>query len=109
MPMRAQTVRHASMCIAAAMLLACASAMAATPADTAGTPGEVRGIEHRSDGRAFIRLKLRLPGGDLRFTTLTYRVRDASLIEGVAQGQQVRFAARRIEGENTLTAIERAP
>ena len=109
MPMRAPTVRHASMCIVAAMLLAGAPAMAAPPADTAGTPGEVRSIEHRSDGRAFIRLKLRLPGGDLRFTTLTYRVRDASLIEGVAQGQQVRFAARRIEGENTLTAIERAP
>ena len=56
----------------------------------------------------YIRLKLG-PNLGLPFRTLTFRVRDPALIAPFAPGSGVEFVARRLDGENTLTALRAAP
>ena len=41
--------------------------------------------------------------------TMAYRVRSPQLLEGVAVGDRVRFAAERIDGNFTITALAKAP
>lgn len=57
-----------------------------------------------SDGKRYIRLQL-LPRARLPFSTLTFRVRDPALLDGIAEGGWVKFTAERLEGENTLTSV----
>ncbi|MDR6455964.1 hypothetical protein [Variovorax paradoxus] len=57
-----------------------------------------------ADGKLYVRLKL-LPRARLPFTVQRFRVRDRTLLAGVAEGSWVRFTARHIDGENTLTSI----
>jgi Cu/Ag efflux protein CusF len=106
--------------LVAGALLAPIGAGAASPA--APTPGEpaaaadavltraiVQSIVEQEGGRRIhIHLKV-APGAKLPFTTLTFRVPDRQMIAGLAQGQSVKFSARRIDGENTLTAIRAVP
>lgn len=60
------------------------------------------------NGRLYIRLKL-VPRAKIPFSIHTYRVMDAKLVDGLKEGDPVRFRAQRQGGENVLTAIETAP
>lgn len=46
---------------------------------------------------------------DMPPMTMTFRVRDAKLLDGLAVGDRVRFAADRIDGQYTVTALSKAP
>jgi Cu/Ag efflux protein CusF len=91
---------------APALDLARAAAAAAPSASAADvyTRAIVRSISEEDGNRLSIRLKL-VPGSKLPFTTVTYRVLDARLVAGLREGERVGFQARRIDGENVLTAI----
>jgi len=56
------------------------------------------------DGKLYVRLKL-MPRAKLPFTVQTFRVRDRALLAGMAEGAWIRFTAKHIDGENTLTSI----
>ncbi|VWX61740.1 conserved hypothetical protein [Burkholderiales bacterium 8X] len=58
-------------------------------------------------GRLYVRLKL-LPKAKLPFATQTFRLADKSLISGIPDGASVKFTARRIDGENTVTSLQPA-
>jgi len=60
--------------------------------------------EGGSGGKLYVRLKL-LPRSKLPFTTQAFRVVDRALLAGIPEGAWVKFTARHIEGENTLTSI----
>lgn len=73
------------------------------------TRGEFRGSFTEDGGRrVYARLKL-APGRQVPFSTLTYRLRDAKLLEGLQPGAQVDFRAERIAGENTITEMRLPP
>ena len=46
---------------------------------------------------------------DMPPMTMAYRVRSPQLLDGVAVGDRVRFAAERIDGNYTITALSKAP
>ena len=46
---------------------------------------------------------------DMPPMTMVYRVRPPQLLDGVAVGDRVRFAAERIDGNYTITALSKAP
>ena len=46
---------------------------------------------------------------DMPPMTMSFRVRDPKLLEGVAVGDRVRFVADRIDGQYTVTALTKAP
>ena len=46
---------------------------------------------------------------DMPPMTMTFRVRDPELLDGLAVGDRVRFAAERIDGQYTVTALTKAP
>jgi Cu/Ag efflux protein CusF len=46
---------------------------------------------------------------DMPPMTMTYRVRDPKLLDGVDAGARVRFMAERTEGQYVVTAITKAP
>ncbi len=46
---------------------------------------------------------------DMPPMTMSYRVADARLLEGLAAGDRVRFAAERVNGQFTVTALTKAP
>lgn len=72
------------------------------------TRGQFRGVFEEEGGRrVYARLKL-VTGQKLPFTTLSYRVRDRRLVQGIQEGTEVDFRAERIDGENTLTALRPA-
>ncbi|MFN4121579.1 hypothetical protein [Acidovorax sp.] len=60
--------------------------------------------ESASTGTLYVRLKL-LPRSKIPFTTQAFRVRDPALLAGIPEGAWVKFTARHVEGENTLTSI----
>jgi Cu/Ag efflux protein CusF len=76
------------------------------PAPAVETRARVMSVDAAADpsGKRYIRLQL-VPRARLPFSTLTFRVRDAALLRGVAPGMWVKFTAERMEGENTLTAL----
>ena len=45
---------------------------------------------------------------DMPLMTMTFRARYAKLLDGLNVGDRVRFAAERIEGQYTLTALSKA-
>ena len=55
---------------------------------------------------ALIRLKI-APRGKLPFSTLTFRIGDRRLLEGIALGDEVGFIAERRAGENTVVALRK--
>lgn len=85
----------------------------AAAADAASGPAPVytravvRSVTVEDGQRLTIRLKL-VPGAKIPFSTLTYRVLDARLVEGLRAGDSVAFVAVRQGGENVLTAIHPA-
>ena len=46
---------------------------------------------------------------DMPPMTMVYRVRPPQLLDGVAVGDRVRFAAERVDGNYTITALSKAP
>lgn len=60
--------------------------------------------ESGSGGKLYVRLKL-LPRWKLPFATQTFRVMDRTLLTGIPEGAWVKFTARHVAGENTLTSI----
>jgi Cu/Ag efflux protein CusF len=65
-------------------------------------------FKEEPDGKLYVRLKL-IPRAKLPFTVQAFRVRDRTLLEGIAEGSWVRFTAKHIDGENTLTSIRVTP
>jgi putative copper export protein len=109
----AAPVKVASLVLSAVFLCGvpalAAPGLAAVPAgggEEVFTPAVLRAVFTEAGGtEVYVRLKLLITGGDLPFTTLTFRVRDPALLEGLGEGARVAFRAVRIDGENTVVAI----
>ena len=85
-------------------------AAAGAPASGAAvvyTRGEVRSFFEEPGGKLYVRLKV-LPGWKIPFSTQNFLVTDRSLIAGIEEGASVRFTAKNLGGENTLTSIQAA-
>ncbi len=68
------------------------------------TRARVVSVEQAPGSQLYVRLKL-LPRAKLPFTTQRFRVIDRALLAGIPEGAWVKFSARHVDGENTLTAI----
>jgi len=84
-----------------------AAAAPAAQAQAAQTSGEVVKID-KSGGR------ITLKHGEIKnlgmpAMTMVFRVRDSRLLDGVAVGDRVRFTADKLDGNFTVTALEKAP
>jgi len=90
----------------AALALACLQATAAW-SQAPMTAGEVTKID-KAGG------KLTLKHGEIKHLdmppmTMVFRVADAKMLDGLAVGSRVRFAAERVNGQYTVTQISKAP
>jgi Cu/Ag efflux protein CusF len=99
--------------LTALALLAAAGAQAqATPASApqaAAAPladAEVRRID-REQGKLTLRHGP-LPQLDMPAMTMVFRTADPKLLDGLKEGDKVRFAAEKVNGAYTVTAIEPA-
>lgn len=81
---------------------------AAVEAAPVTTYARLASFKEEPDGKLYVHLKL-LPRAKLPFTVQAFRVRDRALVAGIAEGAWVRFTAKHIDGENTLTSIRVAP
>lgn len=82
----------------------------AVPAEQAAqvfTRARVRSFHEEPGGKTYVRLKL-LPRAKLPFTVQTFRVLDPSLLAGISEGAWVKFTSKRVNAENTVTAIHPA-
>ena len=97
-------------CLWCSAAIAQQSALPSAPASTEAAQVHTRARfmsvlqEGGSGGKLYVRLKL-LPRSKLPFTTQAFRVVDRALLAGIPEGAWVKFTARHIEGENTLTSI----
>jgi Cu(I)/Ag(I) efflux system protein CusF len=71
------------------------------------TPGEVTKLD-KAGGR------LTLKHGEIKHLdmppmTMVFRVADPKMLDGLAVGSRIRFAAERINGQYTVTQISKAP
>jgi Cu(I)/Ag(I) efflux system periplasmic protein CusF len=87
--------------LAAAVLSIAAWAQAATAA------GEVTKLD-KAGGRVTLKHG-ELKGLDMPPMTMSFRVRDAKLLDGVIVGDRVRFTAEKLDGQYTVTALTKAP
>ena len=69
------------------------------------TRARVVSVQQEPGGPLYVRLKL-LPRSKLPFTTQRFAVVDRTLLAGIAEGAWVKFTAKSVEGENTLTSIQ---
>ena len=91
----------------AAVLLALAGLAAGVQAQTTTAGGEVTKLDKVAN-----RVTLKhgeIKNLDMPPMTMTFRVRDAKLLDGLAVGDRVRFAAERIDGQYTVVALTKAP
>ena len=80
-------------------------AAAAVAPDRVFTRATVQSVSGEdAQGRVYIRLKLQAIA-QYPFATLTYRVRDPQLLQGLQPGTKVDFRAERRDGENTLVEV----
>lgn len=77
---------------------------AAAEAAPVTTYARLVSAREEADGKLYVRLKL-IPRAKIPFTVQRFRVRDRALLAGIAEGSWVRFTAKHIDGENTLTSI----
>lgn len=107
-----------SLCLAAAALAwslpgvaqAQAQAPATAPPASAASAAPMADGEVRKVDRAQARLTLRhgpIPSLDMAPMTMVFRVADPALLEGLKEGDKVKFGADRVNGLITVTAIER--
>lgn len=87
--------------LAVAVLSVAAWAQAATAA------GEVTKLD-KAGGRITLKHG-ELKALDMPPMTMSFRVRDAKLLDGVAVGDRVRFTAEKLDGQYTVTALSKAP
>ena len=96
---------------AAAVVASSATAQTAVSvqADSQATPVFTRArlvsVQQEAGSKLYVRLKL-LPKSKLPFTTQSFRVIDRALLAGIPEGAWVKFTARSVDGENTLTSIQ---
>jgi Cu/Ag efflux protein CusF len=77
---------------------------AAADSDTSMAEGEVRKVDKEAK-----KLTLRhgpIPNLEMPEMTMVFRVTDPKLLDGLEPRQKVRFAAARVEGQLTVTALE---
>lgn len=74
-------------------------------ADPVLTRARLLSVFKEDGNRLYVRLKL-LPHSKLPFATQTLRVADRALVADIPEGAWVKFTARRMDGENTVTAIQ---
>ena len=104
-------VLECAMAVAAALVAGGALAQPAASAQADGqaapvlTRARVVSIQREPAGRLYVRLKL-LPRSKLPFTTQRFTVVDRTLLAGIAEGAWVKFTAKSVDGENTLTSIQ---
>lgn len=92
-----------SLAITAGSVLAVLGASAQTPL----ADGQVTKIDKGAN-----RIELRhgeIKHLDMPPMKMVFRVRDAKLLDSVAVGDKVRFAAEKVDGYYTVTAISKAP
>jgi Cu(I)/Ag(I) efflux system periplasmic protein CusF len=92
---------------AAAVLLALAGLAGGVQAQTDTAGGEVTKLD--KPGNRITLKHGEIKNLDMPPMTMSFRVRDAKLLDGVAVGDRVRFAAERIDGQYTVTALTKAP
>jgi Cu(I)/Ag(I) efflux system protein CusF len=88
--------------MALSVLLACSAGALAAPELT---DGEIRKVDKEA-------AKLTIRHGELKELgmdpmTMVFRVQDNAMLDQVAAGDKVRFAAARVEGALTVTALEK--
>jgi Cu/Ag efflux protein CusF len=91
----------------AAVLLAFAGLGTAVLAQTATAAAEVTKLD--KPGKRVTLKHGEIKNLDMPPMTMSYRVRDAVLLDGLAAGDRVRFTAERIDGQYTVTALTKAP
>ena len=84
-----------------------ASATASAAASTAMADGEVRKIDKEA-GKLTLRHG-RIESLDMPGMTMVFRVADPKMLDGLKEGDKLRFSADRVQGAITITAIERVP
>ena len=67
--------------------------------------GEVRRID--KEGKRITLKHGAIPNLEMSPMTMSFRVQDAALLERVSAGDKVRFAAEKVDGQITVTRIER--
>ncbi len=88
--------------LAAAILLA-GAALAQAPT----TSGEVTKLD-KAAGRITLKHG-EIKNLDMPPMTMAFRVKDAKLLDGLAVGDRVRFAAEKVDGQYTVTVLAKAP
>jgi Cu/Ag efflux protein CusF len=89
-----------------ALLFTAAAVLAATAwAQAAWSPGEVIKVDKAAG-------KLTLKHGEIKnldmpAMTMVFRVKDPAWLDSLAVGQQIRFAAEKLEGQYTVVALEK--
>lgn len=87
--------------------IAAALALAASAATAQDTDGEVRKID-----KAQARITLRhgeIKQLDMPPMTMVFRAKDNKLLDGLAVGDKVKFAAEKIDGQYVVTQITKTP
>ncbi len=97
------SLRNGAFVVAAALWLAAASVHAQAP--NAG--GEVTKIDRAAARVTFKQREIREL--DMPPMTMSWRVRDARMLDGLAVGDRVRFAGEKINGQYVVTAIVKVP
>jgi Cu/Ag efflux protein CusF len=69
--------------------------------------GEVRKID-KAQGKLTLRHD-EIKNLEMPAMTMIFRVKDAKLLDGLAEGAKVKFAAEKIDGQYTVTQIQPAP
>ena len=77
----------------------------AAGAQTPQASGEVTKID-KNNGRITLRHG-EIKNLDMPPMTMTFRVREAKLLDGVVVGERVRFTAEKIDGSYVLTALSK--
>ena len=78
----------------------------AAGAQTSPTSGEVTKVDKTNS-----RITLRhgeIKNLDMPPMTMTFRVRDGKLLDGVAVGERVRFTAEKLDGNYVVTTLNKA-
>lgn len=74
--------------------------------DGAMTDGEVRKVD-REQGKVTVKHR-QIKNLDMPAMTMVFRVKDSVLLDKVKEGDRIKFAAEKIEGNYTITRIETA-
>ena len=77
----------------------------AAGAQTPQASGEVTKVD-KNNGRITLRHG-EIKNLDMPPMTMTFRVREAKLLDGVVVGERVRFTAEKIDGSYVLTALSK--